>query len=425
MQVNRQIELMSPIGSFEALAAAIQAGAQSVYFGIDKLNMRARASSQNFSIDDLKTISKICKEHNIKTYLALNIVLYDEEFEEMKHIIDAAKENGITAIIATDMAVILYARSIGMEVHISTQCNVCNFEAVKFFSQYADVIVLARELNLKQIEEICYNIKKHNITGPSGELVRIEIFVHGALCMSISGKCYLSLDTYGAAASANRGSCYQLCRRQYTVYDKDREVALDIDGQYIMSPKDLKTIDFLDQILNAGVSVLKIEGRGRGADYVKTVTECYHEAIIAYQNNDFTQEKIDRWNNRLKEVFNRDFCNGYYLGRNFIEWTDLYGNRANEVKQYIGTVTNYFTKVQVAEITLDAEQLEVGDEIMIIGPTTGVEQTTANEIYFEEKPVNIAPKGCVCSIKIPVYLRKNDKVYKLVRPNESDGKITR
>lgn len=418
MQEVQNIELMSPIGSFEALSAAIQAGAQSVYFGIDKLNMRARASSQNFSIDDLKTISSICKEHNIKTYLALNIVLYDEEFEEMKHIVNAAKDNDITAIIATDMAVILYARSIGMEVHLSTQCNVCNFEAVKFYAQFADVIVLARELNIAQIKDICDNIKKYNVTGPSGNLVKIEIFVHGALCMSISGKCYLSLDVYGADASANRGSCYQICRRQYTVYDKDRELALDIDGQYIMSPKDLKTIDFLDQILAAGVSVLKIEGRGRGPEYVKTVTECYHQAVEAFFNDDFTQENIDKWNVRLKEVFNRDFCNGYYLGRNFIEWTNMYGNRATKVKQAIGTVTNYFSKAEVAEINLTSDSLSVGDEIMIIGPTTGVEQLFINELYFDDKSVKTAPKGGFCSIKFPKHLRKNDKVFKLVKPSE-------
>ena len=418
MQNTQEIELMSPIGSFEALLAAIQAGAQSVYFGIDKLNMRARASSQNFSLSDLKTISSICKQHDIKTYLALNVVLYDTEFDEMKSIIDTAKENEISAIIATDMSVILYARSINMEVHISTQCNVCNFEAVKFYSQFADVIVLARELNLKQIKHICDCIISYNIKGPSGKLLKIEIFVHGALCMSISGKCYLSLDTYGAEASANRGNCFQLCRRQYTVYDKDREVALDIDGQYIMSPKDLKTIDFLDQILNTGVSVLKIEGRGRGADYVKTVTECYHEAILAYKNNTFTQNKIDEWNKRLKEVFNREFCNGYYLGRNFIEWTNLYGNRSTKVKQFIGTITNYFNKANVAEITLETESLSLNDEIMIIGPTTGVEQTAVNEIYFNERPVDSVMKGNKCSIKYPITLRKNDKVYKLVRPDE-------
>lgn len=413
------IEIMSPIGSFEALAAAIQAGAGSVYFGIDKFNMRARSSSQNFTIDDLTAISEICKKNNVKSYLALNIVIYDEEIPLACEIINAAKHSNISAVIATDMSVIEYARSINMEVHISTQCNVCNLAAVKLYSQFADVIVLARELNLKQVKYICDKIKEENICGPAGKLVRIEMFVHGALCMSISGKCYLSLDEYGPEASANRGSCYQLCRRQYTVYDKDREVALDIDGGYIMSPKDLKTIDFLDQILKAGVTVLKIEGRGRGADYVKTVTECYHEAVTAFQKNKtLSQNELDGWNAKLKSVFNRDFCNGYYLGRNFIEWTNLYGNRSTKVKKYIGTVTNYFSKVGVVEFMLDADDLSVGDEVMVIGPTTGVEQFVANEIFYNLNPVVTAPKGEPCSVKYPKLLRRSDKLYKLVSPEE-------
>ncbi|MDD4142555.1 MAG: U32 family peptidase [Bacteroidales bacterium] len=413
-----EIDIMSPIGSFEALAAAIQSGAGSVYFGVDKMNMRARASSQNFTIEDLAEISTICKKHHIHSYLTLNIVMYDEEYEEVKLILDAAKANDISAVIATDMAVILYARSINLEVHISTQCNVCNFHAVKYYSRFADVIVLARELNLKQVKYICDKIKEENICGPNGNLLQIELFVHGALCMSISGKCYLSLDTYGPEASANRGSCYQLCRRQYTVYDKDREIALDIDGSYIMSPKDLKTIDFLDQILAAGVTVLKIEGRGRGADYVKTVTQCYKEAVIAYCDNSFTQEKIDEWNTKLKSVFNREFSGGYYLGRNLIEWTNLYGNRATKVKKYIGSVTNYFTKKEVAEITLDADELSVGDEIMIIGKTTGVEQMVVKELFYDNQPVTTAPKGDACSVPFSTYLRRSDKVYKLISPSE-------
>ena len=418
---ENKIEIMSPIGSFDALAAAIQAGAGSVYFGVDKLNMRARASAQNFTVADLKAISETCQKHNVKSYLALNIVVYDEELREAYSIIDAAKENNISAIIASDLAVIQYARKVGVEVHISTQCNVSNFEAVKFFSQFADVIVLARELNIKQIKNICDKIKEENICGPSGKLLQIELFVHGALCMSISGKCYLSLDTYGSEASANRGSCYQLCRRQYTVYDKDREIEMDIDGEYIMSPKDLKTIEFIDQILSAGVSVLKIEGRGRGPEYVKTTTECYKEAVEAYQNNSFNQKKIDEWNERLSSVFNRGFCSGYYLGRDLIEWTELYGNRATKVKKYIGSITNYFTKLNVAELTLDADELSVGDEIMIIGPTTGVEQFFVKELYFDDKSVDKVAKGKACSMYYPTYLRRSDKIFKLIRPNELDA----
>ncbi|MGI6718691.1 MAG: peptidase U32 family protein [Bacteroidales bacterium] len=418
--MENKIEIMSPVGSWEALAAAIQAKAGSVYFGIDKLNMRSRSSSHNFTLDDLSKISEICKKNNVKTYLALNIVVYDNEIEEVETIIKAAKENDISAIIATDISVIKIANRLGVEVHISTQCNICNFEAVKFYAQFADVIVLARELNLKQIKYISDQIKKNNICGPSGNLLQIEVFVHGALCMSISGKCYLSLDTHGADASANRGSCYQICRRQYTVLDKDREVELEIDNEYIMSPKDLKTIHFLDQILEAGVTVLKIEGRGRGADYVKTVTKCYKDAVDAYFNNNFTQENIDKWNKELETVYNRGFTNGYYLGRNLIEWTEMYGNRATKVKKLIGTITNYFSKVKVAEIALDTDNLSVGDEIMIIGPTTGVETMTVTQIYQNDEEVQTAVKGINCSIKFPVFLRKADKVYKLVRPSEFD-----
>lgn len=412
---------MSPVGSFEALAAAIQAGAGSIYFGVDKLNMRARASAQNFTILDLKAISEICIANNVKSYLALNIVIYDEELEEAYSIIDAAKENNISAIIASDLAIIRYARKVGVEVHISTQCNVSNFEAVKFYSEFADVIVLARELNIKQIKSICDKIKEENICGPSGKLLQMELFVHGALCMSISGKCYLSLDTYGSEASANRGSCYQLCRRQYTVYDKDREIEMDIDGEYIMSPKDLKTIEFLDQILSAGVTVLKIEGRGRGPEYVKIVTQCYKEAVESYFENTFNQTKINDWNERLSTVFNRGFCSGYYLGKDFIEWTELYGNRATKVKKYIGSVTNYFTKLKVVELTLDADDLSVGDEIMIIGPTTGVEQFIVKELYFDNKPVDKVTKGEACSIFYPIYLRRSDKIFKLIKPSEIDS----
>ncbi len=419
MQKPRTIEIMSPVGSYESLMSAIQGGADSVYFGVGHLNMRS-ASSKNFTLDDLKKISKICRENNIRSYITLNTVVYDEELEQMRFIVDAAKTNDISAIIASDISVIRYCRQAGMEVHMSTQTNVSNIEAVKFYSQFADVIVTARELSLNKVKTITRSIESEQIKGPSGDLVRIELFVHGALCMAISGKCYLSLDNMNY--SANRGECLQICRRPYKVYDKDGEVELEVDNEYIMSPKDLKTIDFLDKILDAGVSVLKIEGRGRSPEYVKTVTECYREAVDAYIKGDYTKENIERWNEKLKTVYNRGFWDGYYLGRKMGEWSERYGSQATKKKIYIGKITNYFTKLKVAEIKIETNSISVGDEIKIIGPTTGVLDEKVKEIRVELKNVETASKGNVCSIPVKTFLRRSDKVYKIV---EADKTIER
>lgn len=414
--MNTNVEIMSPVGSWESLMGAIQGGADSVYFGVGSLNMRSRSSSHNFTVEDLAEITSRCNENNVKTYLAVNTIIYDHELEEMHRLVDEAVKQKISAIIATDISVIEYARKAGIEVHMSTQANVSNIDAVRFYSQFSDVIVLARELNLTQVKAITDTIKKENITGPSGKLVEIEMFAHGALCMAISGKCYLSLDTYGPKASGNRGACYQLCRRPYQVFDKDREIELAIDHEYIMSPKDLKTIDFLDQMLNAGVRVLKIEGRGRSADYVKTVTQCYKEAVQAWNEGSYTQEKIDDWNERLTGVFNRGFWEGYYLGRKMGEWAELYGNRATRIKKYVGSVTNYFTKLKVAELKLETDSISVGDDLVIIGPTTGVVDYHVEEIRVDLEPSQSAPKGAACSIPSAEFLRRSDKVYKMVRP---------
>lgn len=414
--MESRVEIMAPVGSWESLMAAIQGGADSVYFGVGKLNMRSRSSSQNFTTEDLAEITSRCEENNVKTYLAVNTIIYDHELEEMKRLVDEAVKQKISAIIATDISVIEYARRTGIEVHMSTQANVSNIEAVRFYSQFADVVVLARELNLTQVKAITDAIESEKISGPSGKLVEIEMFAHGALCMAISGKCYLSLDTYGPKASGNRGACYQLCRRPYQVFDYDREIELAIDHEYIMSPKDLKTIEFLDQMLNAGVKVLKIEGRGRSADYVKKVTECYKEAVTAWKNGEYTQEKIDDWNERLLSVFNRGFWDGYYLGRKMGEWAELYGNRATRIKKYVGTITNYFTKLKVAEIKLETDSINIGDDLVIIGPTTGVVDYHLEEIRVDYEISESAPKGASCSIPSPEFLRRSDKVYKMVRP---------
>lgn len=409
--LQKKIEIMSPVGSYESLAAAIQGGAGSVYFGVGSLNMRSR-SSQNFSLEDLVEISRRCKRDNVRSYLALNTIIYDEELETMRHYVDAAKANNISAIIASDISVMEYARSQGVEVHISTQCNVTNIEAVRFYARWADVVVLARELSLKQIYAITQAIEREQIKGPSGDLVQIEIFVHGALCMAVSGKCYLSLDNFNS--SGNRGACFQPCRRSYIVKDKENELELEIDHEYIMSPKDLKTIDFLDRILKAGVTVLKIEGRGRSPEYVKTVTECYHEAVEAYQNGTFMQEKIDRWNERLSGVYNRGFWDGYYLGRKMGEWTDRYGSLALKKKVYVGKITNFFQKLDVAELKMEAGTLRVGDEVRILGETTGVVEDVISEIRVDLKPVESCEKGGVCSIPSKTLLRRGDKLYKIV-----------
>jgi len=406
-----KIEIMSPAGSYEALMAAIQAGAGSVYFGVGEMNMRAR-SSANFSLNDLEKIANICKENNILSYLTVNTVIYNREIEEMQKLLDTAKQCGISAIIASDMAVMNYCKQIGLEIHISTQCNITNIEAVKFYAQFADVIVMARETELKDVAQIVKQIHQGHICGPKGELIKIEMFIHGALCMAVSGKCYISLDNF--SYSANRGACLQPCRRGYLVKDVDSEIELAIENQYIMSPKDLCTIGFLDKILEAGVKVLKIEGRGRSPEYVKMATQCYHEAIDAIQNQTYSKEKIENWMTRLRSVYNRDFWDGYYLGQKTGEWTTDYGSQATRTKQYVGKVTNYFSNLKVAEILIETNEISVGDEIMVFGPTTGVVDLKVEEIRVELKTVNQAIKGEYCSIPTPELMRRNDKVYKWV-----------
>jgi putative protease len=408
---SKDIEIMSPVGSKESLMAAIQAGAGSVYFGIGKLNMRSR-SSKNFTIDDLKDITDTCKEHGVRSYITLNTVIYDEEIEEMKQIVDVAKDNGVSAIIASDQSVIAYSRETGMEVHMSTQTNITNLEAVKFYTHFADVMVTARELSLDKVRVITEGIEKGNITGPGGENIKIEVFVHGALCMAVSGKCYLSLDTMNF--SANRGECMQLCRRAYTVKDKDTNQELEVDNEFIMSPKDLKTIDFIDKILDAGVKVLKIEGRGRSPEYVKTVTRCYREAVEAYFDGTFSSIKVKQWNEQLKTVYNRGFWDGYYMGRKLGEWSEQYGSQATQKKIYVGKITNYYSKIGVAEVLVEATPLEEGNDIYIIGPTTGVYEGKVEELRVNEKKTNIAKQGEVCSIPVPDFLRRSDKLYKVV-----------
>ncbi|NVN93794.1 MAG: U32 family peptidase [Bacteroidetes bacterium] len=409
------IEIMSPVGSYEALMAAIQGGADAVYFGVGQLNMRAK-SSNNFSIDDLIQITDICKENNVKTYLTVNTIIFNHEIEVMKEIVDAAKKYGITAIIASDMSVIGYASSIGMEIHISTQCNITNIEAVKFYAKFADVMVTARELSLKQIADITQTIEKEQIKGPNGELIKIEVFAHGALCMAVSGKCYLSLDNLNT--SANRGACLQVCRRPYHVTDKDGGVELEVDNEYIMSPKDLKTIGFLDKILKAGVKVLKIEGRGRSPEYVKTVTQCYREAADAVFDGTYNEENIERWTEKLTTVYNRGFWDGYYLGREMGEWAKSHGSQATKKKIYIGKITNYFANLKVAEIKIETHSLQLNDEIHIIGPTTGVYEDVVSEIRVELKTVNEAVKGISCSIPVNEIVRRQDKLYKIVDNTE-------
>jgi putative protease len=391
--------------------AAIQGGAGSVYFGVENLNMRSR-SSNNFNLDDLRKIVRIASENKVKTYLTMNVEIFDGELEVMHEVINAAKEAGVSAVIAADISVIQYARSIDLEVHISTQVNITNIEAVKFYSNFADVVVLAREMNLGRVWEISDQIKKQNITGPNGELMKIEMFVHGALCMATSGKCYLSLHEMNS--SANRGACLQTCRRAYTVTDKETGAELEIDNEYIMSPKDLKTVHFLNKILDAGVSVLKIEGRARSAEYVKTVAQCYREAVDAYFDEEFTDEKVEDWNKRLESVFNRGFWDGYYLGQRLGEWSKNYGSRASKRKLYIGKCTNYFKKIGVAEFKLETNNLKVGDEIIVTGPTTGVYQNTVSEIRFDLKPVEEGVKGQRISVPIDEVIRRADKLYKLV-----------
>ncbi len=402
---------MAPVGSYESLHAAIQGGANSVYFGIGNLNMRSK-SSQNFTLEDLVKISAICHDNNIRTYITLNTVIYDHELELMRQIVDAARANNISAIIASDMSVIQYVHSVGMEIHMSTQTNITNLEAVRYYAQFADVMVTARELALEQVKAITSKITEQNICGPSGEPVQIEVFAHGALCMAVSGKCYLSLDNLNS--SANRGACLQQCRRKYIVKDKDSDIELEIDNEYIMSPKDLNTVSFLDKILDAGVRVLKLEGRGRSPEYVKTVAAVYREAVNAWFDGNYNQGQIDKWNERLSSVYNRGFWDGYYLGRKTGEWTEEYGNQATRRKMFIGKVTNYFKKIDIAEITLETHSLSIGDEIVIVGPTTGVYEDTLTEIRVDLKPIDKTIKGEVCSIPARELLRRGDKVYKMV-----------
>ncbi len=411
--INRtaDIEIMSPAGNFESLMAAIQGGANSVYFGVGHLNMRAK-STVNFTIDDLPEIVRLCKQHNVRTYLTVNTVLYDHDIEPMKKTIDAAKSAGISAIIASDQAAISYAREKGLEVHLSTQLNISNTQSLKFYSQWADVVVLARELSLSQVSEISKNIREQNIVGPSGKLIRIELFAHGALCMAISGKCYMSL--HQANSSANRGACLQVCRRSYTLTDTDTGDQLEIENEYIMSPKDLCTIGFLNKILDAGVTVLKLEGRARSPEYVKTVTNCYKEAVEAIAEGTYNQTKIDDWMVRLSKVFNRGFWNGYYLGQKLGEWSHEYGSVATERKVYVGKITNFFSNLGVAEVKVEASQLYKNDKLLIIGPTTGVVELSAVDIRIEDKSVDICEKGVKCSFLTPSLVRRNDKLYRIV-----------
>lgn len=402
---------MAPVGSYEALSAAIQAGAGSVYFGIGRLNMRSK-SAKNFTLDDLNKIATICNENNVKSYVTINTVVFDSELDDMRELVDAVKANGISAIIASDQSVIQYARQIGVEVHMSTQCNITNIEAIRYYSQFADVMVTAREVSVDQVKAITRKIEEQNIRGPKGELIRIEVFCHGALCMAVSGKCYLSLDNFNT--SANRGACVQPCRRGYTVQDRDKEITLNIDNEYIMSPKDLCTLPFLDKVLDAGVKILKIEGRGRSPEYTKVTVGVYSEAVKAIQNGEFTEEKVAAWTERLRSVYNRDFWDGYYLGRKTGEWTQRYGSQATKTKIFVGTVTNFFGKINVAEIRMETQDLKVGDDIMIIGPTTGVYEDTVSEIRVDLKAVESTEKGELCSIPAKDVVRRGDKVYKVI-----------
>ena len=410
----QEYEIMAPVGSRESLAAAIQAGAGSIYFGIGKLNMRSH-SANHFTIEDLKEIAETCNERGIKTYLTVNTVIYGEDISTMHEIVDAAKAANITAVIVSDVAVMVYCRQVGMEVHLSTQLNISNIEALKFYAQFADVAVLARELNMEQVAEIYRQIEEQDIRGPRGELVRIEMFCHGAFCMAISGKCYMSL--HDSNRSANRGQCTQICRRSYTVTDNETGNQLEIDNKYIMSPKDLKTIRFIDKMMKAGVRVFKIEGRARGPEYVYEVVTCYKEAIQSVLDGTYTEEKKDKWDERLSTVFNRGFWDGYYQGQRLGEWTKNYGNKATEKKVLVGKVMKYFSKLGVAEIAVEASEIEKEQNMLITGPTTGIMKFDASEIRYDLKPVEKAEKGWRVSVPVPDKVRPNDKVYKLLKTN--------
>ena len=408
-------EIMAPVGSHDSLAAALKAGADSVYFGIEKLNMRAHSASA-FTIDDLREIAATCNAQGVKTYLTVNTIIYGEDIPLMHEIVDAAKEAGISAVIASDVAVMTYCNRIGQEVHLSTQLNISNIDALKFYAQFADVVVLARELNLDQVAEIYQQIEEQHICGPSGEQIRIEMFCHGALCMAISGKCYMSLDNTGR--SANRGECMQICRRSYLVTDRETGIELEIDNKYIMSPKDLKTVRFIDRMMKSGVRVFKIEGRARGPEYVKTVVECYKEAIQSVLDGTFTEEKKDDWDERLATVFNRGFWDGYYQGQRLGEWNSHYGSCATERKVYVGKGMKYFSKLGVAEFSCEACEFSVGDKMLITGPTTGALYVTVEEIHDDTHAVTTAQKGTRVSFKVPEKVRPSDKLFKIIKNNE-------
>ena len=408
-------EIMAPVGSHDSLAAALKAGADSVYFGIEKLNMRAHSASA-FTIDDLREIAATCNAQGVKTYLTVNTIIYGEDIPLMHEIVDAAKEAGISAVIASDVAVMTYCNRIGQEVHLSTQLNISNIEALKFYAQFADVVVLARELNLDQVADIYQQIEEQHISGPSGQQIRIEMFCHGALCMAISGKCYMSLDNTGR--SANRGECMQICRRSYLVTDRETGIELEIDNKYIMSPKDLKTVRFIDRMMKSGVRVFKIEGRARGPEYVKTVVECYKEAIQSVLDGTFTEEKKDEWDERLATVFNRGFWDGYYQGQRLGEWNSHYGSCATERKVYVGKGMKYFSKLGVAEFSCEACEFSVGDKMLITGPTTGALYVTVEEIHDDTHAVTTAQKGTRVSFKVPEKVRPSDKLFKIIKNNE-------
>ena len=405
------MELMAPAGNFESLQAALDNGADSVYFGVDQLNMRARASI-NFTMDDLPEISRRCKKFKVRSYLTLNTIIYDHDLSLIKNLLTKAKEADITAVIASDQAVIASARSIGMSVHISTQLNITNIETVKFYSLFADTMVMSRELSLRQVKKISDQIEKEQVTGPSGELVKIEIFGHGALCMAVSGKCYLSLHSHNS--SANRGACKQNCRKKYKVIDQESGFEIEIDNEYMMSPKDLCTINFLDEVMEAGVRVLKIEGRGRAPEYVATVTKMYREAIDSIYDNSYSEEKVERWMQELSKVYNRGFWSGYYLGQKLGEWSRTSGSQATQKKVYIGKGAHYFPKAGIAEFAIEAYNIKKGDKILITGPSTGAKESIVEELYVNDIPAEKAGKGDSCTLKIPFRVRTSDKLYKLV-----------
>ena len=405
------VELMAPAGNFESLQAALDNGADSVYFGVDQLNMRARASI-NFTIPDLPEIAARCKAKNVRTYLTLNTIIYDHDLKLVKKLLDAAKAADITAVIAMDQAVIAYARQIGMEVHISTQINITNIETVKFYAMFADTMVMSRELSLRQVKRICQQIKEENVIGPSGKLVEIEIFGHGALCMAVSGKCYLSLHSQNS--SANRGACKQNCRKAYKVIDQESGFEIEIDNEYMMSPKDLCTIPFLDQLVDTGVKVLKLEGRGRAPEYVATVTRCYREALDAVADGSFSQEKVDVWMKELDNVYNRGFWDGYYLGQKLGEWSDGSGNQAKQKKVYVGKGIHYYPKNKIGHIKIEADEIKVGDKILVTGPTTGAKEFALSQLMVDDVLTDMAKKGDECTMPVDFKIRSSDKIYKIV-----------